>query len=30
MSAAGLHSPAQLTEDSGHYMEGPRDLTWRC
>jgi len=25
MSAAGRLSPAQLTEDSGHYMEGPRD-----
>jgi len=22
---AGHLSPAQLTEDSGHYMEGPRD-----
>jgi len=25
MSAAGRLSPAQLTKDSGHYMEGPRD-----
>jgi len=25
MSEAGRLSPAQLTEDSGHYMEGPRD-----
>jgi len=25
MSAAGRLSPAQLMEDSGHYMEGPRD-----
>jgi len=25
MSAAERLSPAQLTEDSGHYMEGPRD-----
>jgi len=25
MSAAGRLSPAQLTEDSGHYTEGPRD-----
>jgi len=23
MSAAGRLSPAQLAEDSGHYMEGP-------
>jgi len=25
MSAAGRLSPALLMEDSGHYMEGPRD-----
>jgi len=25
MSAAERLSPVQLMEDSGHYMEGPRD-----
>jgi len=25
MSAAGRLSPAQLTKDSGHYMEEPHD-----